>query len=205
MRTFSAMLPELWSVLGVGVAVFIATNVDDIVLIAAFFADPRLRARAVVWGQFAGIGLLVATSAVTAHAALVVPPGYVALLGLIPLGLGLKALWEWRRDDDDDPAAELRVEGRTLGQFMAVTGVTIANGGDNIGAYIPLFAKDPSWIPVYAVVFLLLTGALCLAGHQMVLHRTLGPLLRHHGRVLLPVVLIGLGLWILWDARVLWL
>src|SRR5687768_14137157 len=91
-------------VLGVAVVVFAATNVDDVFLLAAFFADRHLRARSVVLGQFLGIGALVAASAAAAWAALAVPAGYPALLGAVPLALGLRGLWGlWRAGGESHP------------------------------------------------------------------------------------------------------
>ena len=67
------MLADVLEVVGVGIVVFASTNLDDVFLLAAFFADPRLPARSVVSGQFLGIGALVAGSAAAAWAALAVP------------------------------------------------------------------------------------------------------------------------------------
>ena len=83
--------------------VFALTDVDDLVLLIAFFADPRLRARAVVGGQYLGIAALTAVSALAAWAAIAIPPGWTALLGAIPLALGLFHLWKLRGGVDDDP------------------------------------------------------------------------------------------------------
>ena len=44
--------------LTVGIVVFASTNVDDIFLLSAFFADSHLKPRNVVAGQFVGNGLL---------------------------------------------------------------------------------------------------------------------------------------------------
>jgi cadmium resistance protein CadD (predicted permease) len=76
-----------------GIVLFVTTNLDDIFLTMAFFADPGLDRRAVVVGKFLGIGLLVAASVAAAALAVAVPPEWVALLGLAPLGLGLHRLW----------------------------------------------------------------------------------------------------------------
>ncbi len=119
-----------------GAAVFAATDVDDLVLLSALFADPRLRPASVVAGQFLGILALAGASALAALLALAAPPEWVALLGLIPLALGAKLLFAG--DDDDDEEAPPRLG--SGGQALAVAGVTIANGGDNLAAYISLFA-----------------------------------------------------------------
>jgi cadmium resistance protein CadD (predicted permease) len=191
------------------VVVFVTTNVDDILLLSAFFADPAVRTRAILIGQFAGIGVLTAISIVAALLALAIPAGWVGLLGVVPLALGIRgvhALWRSRRDGADAgevdaaDATNLR-SGRA--EWMAVAAVTIANGGDNLGVYIPLFSQQLPWIPVYVVVFAVLTALWCAAGFWLVHHAIIGVRIRQYGHVSLPFVLIGLGLYILSDSRVL--
>src|SRR5687767_6847994 len=80
------------------VVVFASTDIDDLVLLTAFFGDARLRRSAIVAGQFLGIGALTATSTVAALAALAVPPHWPSLLGAVPLVLGLWKLWSLVRD-----------------------------------------------------------------------------------------------------------
>ena len=106
------MNPPMLETVAVGIVLFASTNIDDIFLTMAFFADPRLDRRAVVAGKFLGIGVIVAVSTAAAACAMAVPPEWVALLGLAPLGLGLHRLWSaWRAqpgaadEDDGVPAA----------------------------------------------------------------------------------------------------
>lgn len=197
------------SLLGLAVVVFVSTNVDDLFLLSAFFADGKLRPRSIVAGQYLGIGVLVAASTLAALASLVIPPGWIALLGLVPLGLGIHRLLELRRGaEEEDEEAEIlsgerQAQRRTRSQALAVSAVTLANGGDNLGVYIPLFASRPAAIPVYAAVFAILTALWCGLGWLLVNNRWLGAPLRRYGHVLLPFVLVGLGVWILSGARVL--
>ncbi len=130
---------DVVATVGIGIGVFASTNVDDLLLLAAFFADRRWRTGAVVAGQFLGIAALTAASATAALLAFVVPPGVVALLGLLPLALGVRSVWRLRRrsaaadtndDNDAPPAAPRRA---ATGQALAIAAVTIANGGDNLG------------------------------------------------------------------------
>ena len=202
---------DLLSILGIGVVVFVSTNLDDIFLLSAFFADPGLRPRSVVGGQFLGIGALTAASALAALAALVIPEGWTALLGIVPLVLGVRGLVALRRGADADAdAGEARIRApersagrRTRSQALAVAGVTVANGGDNLGVYIPLFANAPAAIPVYAAIFAAMTAVWCWMGYLLVNNRWAGAPLRRYGHVVLPFVLIALGLYILSGARVL--
>lgn len=195
------------SLVGLGIVMFVSTDIDDLFLLAAFFADPRLRPRNVVAGQFLGIGALVAASAAAALAAVAVPEGWTALLGIVPLALGVRGLLELRGGDDDadeeHARAEAAAERRTGSQTLAVAGVTIASGGDNLGVYIPLFASEPAAIPVFAAIFAVMTALWCWVGYRLVNHPRLGAVLRRYGRVALPFVLIALGLVILSGALVL--
>jgi cadmium resistance protein CadD (predicted permease) len=95
------------------------------------------------------------------------------------------------------------VDRRTHSQVLAVAGVTIANGGDNLGVYIPLFASAPGAIPVYAAIFAAITALWCLLVYLLVNDRLIGERLRQYGHLALPFVLIALGLYILSGARAL--
>ena len=188
----------------IGILLFASTNIDDIFLMMAFFADPRLDRRAVVAGQFLGIGCIVMASVAAAACAVAVPPEWVALLGLAPLGLGLHRLGTaWRSppalpdDADGVPAAA----GSLVAQVCSVAGVTAANGGDNLGVYVPVFAEDFAAIPAFLVIFAVMTGLWCVAGNMLVNHRLIASTMRRLAGRLLPWVLILLGLCILSGAR----
>ncbi|WP_437932400.1 cadmium resistance transporter [Sorangium sp. So ce291] len=202
-------MQQILPALGVSAVVFLSTNIDDILLLTAFFSDPDFTPRQVVAGQFLGIAALVLASVACALLAVRVPDGWIGLLGLAPLALGLRGLWALRRgpgageDEDAGDAgdADDQPRGRAARfRSLAVATVTVANGGDNLGVYIPLFSSSPGLIPLHAAVFAVMTGALCALGHHLVNHPVLGSRIRRHGRVALPFVLIGLGLWILSDA-----
>ncbi len=194
--------------LGIGAIVFISTNIDDIFLLAAFFADPKLLRRSIVFGQFLGIALLVLASTVAAVLALTIPPEWVALLGLAPLYLGLQKLPDlWRKPLEDEDgeiltiqAQEHRVEKSLHSQILAVMGVTIANGGDNIGVYVPLFATSINSIATYSAIFAAMTAIWCGMGYLLVKNKVLGGIIRKYGHKIFPVVLIILGIHILSGA-----
>ena len=175
-----------------GLAVFAATNVDGLFLTAALLSASPSRPWPVVFGTYAGIGALYAVSVAAALAAAAIPARYIALLGLVPLGLGLRLLFSKQGPDDPSPAAQ---------GVLAVAGINIAAGGDNVGVYTPLFATvTGEAIVLYGAVFAVLTGTLCWAAHRLVTHPALGAPVRRWGPRLVPWVLIALGLWILAGA-----
>lgn len=181
-------LAEVLQTIGIAAVMFAATNADDLVLLTIFFAQPGCRPSQVVLGQLAGIGSLIAISYTVSMLALAVPHGWVPWLGIIPVYLGIR----WLRRSPEDHAAP------PVTAWWAIAGVTMANGADNLGVYIPAFAMQTGGEKVLTgVVFFVLTVLWCLIARGATQHRTAGPALsRICGRAA-PFVLIGIGLWII--------
>lgn len=183
---------------GQAVGMFAVTNVDDIVILALFFgrAAGRRGAEArVVAGQYLGFAAILAASVVGALGVGLLPAAVVPYFGLLPLLLGIRAGWQaWREDEDDPPA----VGGPTV---FAVAAVTFANGGDNIGVYVPVFATaGTGGLAVFAVVFLALVAVSCVAGRYLATRPVIARALARWGHVVLPVVLVGIGVLILVEG-----
>lgn len=187
-----------------GVTAFAATNLDDSLLLLLFFGDRRFRIRHVFAGQALGIGLLVLISLAGAALALAIPSRVVGLLGVFPILLGARALIARRgANDEGAPSIGPDVTRGAPGwrRAAAVAGVTLANGGDNIGVYVPLFAaRSPGQTALLLAIFagmlaVWLFGALYLARRSAVAERV-----RQVSQFIFPYALIGLGVMILADA-----
>ncbi|NLZ97938.1 MAG: cadmium transporter [Micrococcus sp.] len=183
------------------IGLFIATNIDDIVILSLFFGrgqgQPGITRR-ILAGQYLGfVGILGAAVAATFGAQVLLPEEILPYFGLIPLGLGLWAAWQaWRnRCQEDDDEAQL--EGKRV-SVWTVAAVTFANGGDNIGVYVPVFVSI-SWSAVlaYCVVFLLLVAALVFLAKWISSRKPIAEALERWEHILFPAVLIGLGVIIL--------
>ncbi len=188
-----------------GPLAFLITDIDDLFVLVAFFADAAIRPRDVVLGQYAGIAFLIAVSGLAWLARLVVPLHVVGLMGLLPIALGIREVVELSRarrraaKDDEAPEPGSIRAGRRPG-VLGIAMVTVANGGDNIGIYAPLFASStPARAAGLAGIFLAMTG-LWLGLAWFTVHN---PLFGRHvwkwGRWLLAPVLVLLGVWILWE------
>jgi cadmium resistance protein CadD (predicted permease) len=195
-------MKSLAALLGLAIVLFVSTNVDDLVVLIAFFANSRFRARDVVAGQYAGVAVLFIVSAAGALLSLVIPKAYLGLLGIFPILIGIGKLLELRRDRTRTaPSKDLVATTGSHGNIASVALVTVANGGDNIGVYIPSFAvHSGSQVAIIAVVFVAMTALLCLLAHWMVSHPRLGAPLRRYGHILAPLVLIALGILIIYNA-----
>ena len=79
-------------------------------------------------------------------------------------------------------------------QTYRVSAVTIANGGNNIGIYAPLFANSnlPSLAVILCVCYCTI-GFWCCLSYYLVRNPLMTPVLTRYGRKLFPFVLIYLG------------
>lgn len=186
-----------------GFTAFAATNVDDILLLVLFFGDRATRARDVFLGQAMGIGLLVIISLVLSLAASAVPRPWVGLLGLIPVLIGARELIARRNNVDDggaaprpNPTIAQSASGRR--RAVAVAGVTLANGGDNIGVYTPLFsAHSAAETIVLLIVFVALMWVWLYGAYYLVRRSAVAGQLQRFGHAVFPYALIAIGLIIL--------
>ncbi|MEW1981835.1 cadmium resistance transporter [Citricoccus sp. NPDC079358] len=182
------------------IGLFLVTNIDDIIVLSLFFArgaGQRGTTARILIGQYLGvIGILGAAVLVSLGAGAFLPPEVIPYFGLIPLGLGLWAAWKaWRGDDDDDDDA--KIEGKKVGVWT-VAGVTFANGGDNIGVYVPVFLSvGPGAVVAYCIVFLALVAVLVGLAKFVATRRPIAEVLERWEHILFPIVLIGLGVFIL--------
>ena len=169
---------------------FVSTNADDLVLLTIFFSQRNTRASTIVLGQVVGLGALTLASILAARLAVQLPGGWIPFLGLVPIYLGLRAIFSPSDDDDVTPA-------KPALHWWTVALVTIANGGDNLGVYIPVFAAQ-SWvgIAVIAAMFLLFTVVWCGLAAAAVRHPTWGDKVRTVSARFGPWVLITVGIWI---------
>ena len=150
----------------------------------------------ILLGQYLGFGgILLASAAVSLSAGALLPEGAIAYFGLLPLLLGVRAAWQaWRDgDDDDDDVKRLSV--------LTIAAVTFANGGDNIGVYVPVFlAVGTGALVAYCIVFLALVAVLVLAAKFVATRKPIAEVLERWEHILFPLVLIVLGLVILIEG-----
>lgn len=187
------------------VGLFVATNIDDIIVLSLFYArgaGQRGTTRKILAGQYLGFGgILLVAVVVSLGARTFLPEAALPYFGLIPLTLGLYAAWQvWRNRDEDDDDDEAKVGDRQVGT-LTVAAVTFANGGDNIGVYVPVFATaSTTAIIAYCLVFLALVGLLVLAAKYVATRRPIAELLERWEHILFPLVLIGLGVVIILEG-----
>jgi cadmium resistance protein CadD (predicted permease) len=171
---------------------FVSTNIDDLFLLVGYFSDRSFSRDLIFAGQILGMAGIVAISLMAASVALAISPAHVGLLGFAPIIIGIGRLLRLGKTEQGQPTA--------VGIIQVAT-ITIVNGGDNIAAYTPIFATEGSLeMSATLAIFAVLTLVWCFAALGLVRHTALGKPLRRYGHVLLPFILIGLGVLILYRS-----
>ena len=206
---------QLLRVVIAAVTSFVATNLDDILILMIFFSQKsdRFRPRHIVFGQYLGFIVLVLASLVGFLGGTIIPKNVIGLLGIVPIFIGVKQLFDAGKEEEEEEVQTISSVAKTgfIYSFFAsfinpkvlnVAAVTIANGGDNIGIYLSLFAaSDPRELMLTILVFLILLGAWCWLAYQLTLHPVMAKILNRYGHKIAPWVLIGVGIYILVENK----
>ena len=191
---------DLLGTIAVAAGVFVGTDIDDLIVLTVLFLSARASGRprpAQIWaGQYAGIGVLAAVSALAALGLTVVPDPWVGLVGLVPLTLGLVGLIRAIRGRDD--ASPVVATG-----VASVMAITIGNGADNISVYTPLFRTIGVAESVVTVaVFVVGVAVWCLAGSWLGSHPAVVAVMKRYGHWIVPAVFVVIGAAILIESGV---
>lgn len=201
-------MSELFTAFSTAVVAFVATNIDDILILILFFSqvNGNFRRRHIIIGQYLGFSLLLLASLPGFFGSFFVAPASIRLLGLVPILVGLSSLLQ---PEEDDSSVDKQSGTSPLTQWLSpqtysVAAVTVANGGDNIGIYVPLFANSKlESLLVILGVFFALVGAWCYGADRLTSFPAVAHLLTDYGNAFVPCMLIGLGVFIVKESLIL--
>ena len=182
------------ALLGIGIAAFVSTNIDDLFILMVFFATPRFPSSQIVLGQYIGMGSLIGVSLAGSFITLVLPRNLIGLIGLFPIAVGIKELVESHKkgdkEDDERLVKKLLRSKKTRLPFLTVAAITFS-GGEEIGIYTTLFAtnNEVGFIIVFILVVMVLTALWCFLANYLVKHSFLANVFRSIGSRVLPYVL----------------
>lgn len=204
---------QFLTTLSTGLTAFVATNMDDIILLLLFFSQVNagFRRRQIVAGQYLGFGALVLASLPGFFGSLVFPRPWLGMLGMIPIAIGISRLLDREPADiledtvlETPPEAGALLSSVLSPQTYSVAALTFANGGDNIGIYVPLFASNSlQELLVILGTFFSLVGVWCYTAYRLTRLPLMAHTLARYGNQLVPVVLLGLGGLILVNSHTL--
>lgn len=173
---------------------YISTNIDDIFVIMILLASAGSAKGRLIAGHFLGVGLITVISMLGAFGVQNLPLKYVGLLGLVPIALGIKAWF-----DRDEEEAEAKGTG-----VLSMAMITLGNGADNVGVYIPLFTGFSGGERIGAVIiFISLTALWVWLANSLAEFPKVKAVIEKYKSIAIPVVFIALGVFIILDSGLL--
>ncbi|MBD2249981.1 cadmium resistance transporter [Nostoc parmelioides] len=203
-------MSELLTTISTGLGAFVATNLDDIVVLSLFFSQIGhcFRSRHIVIGQYVGFSTLVVASLPSFFGKFILPESWIGLLGIVPIIIGIHRLLNQETSDTEEvntsEPSQTWWSNFLSPQTYGVAAVTIANGSDNISIYMPMFATN-TWdkLLVILVVFSVMVGVWCYTAYHLTQVQAIASAITRYGNSLVPFILMGLGVSILIQSRTL--
>lgn len=196
-----------------GITSFTATNIDDLVILMFFFAqvNASFRIRNIIVGQYLGFTALILASLPGFFGGLIVPRSWIGLLGLVPITIGISKLLRLNKAEEVQVVSEQLNPGNTSrisilssllsAQTFNIAAITIANGGDNIGIYVPLFASsDLASLGVILSVFYVMVGVWLYFAYLLTQQQHIAMILTRYSYIFVPFLLIALGIYIMVES-----
>ncbi|BCL37498.1 cadmium resistance transporter [Nostoc sp. MS1] len=200
---------ELFTAFSTGIVAFIATNIDDIVILLLFFSqvNANFRPWQIVAGQYLGFTALIFFSLPGFLGGIVLPPRWIGLLGLIPIIIGISTLVNREEateefQPDITPSKPATLAEVLTPQAYGVAAITIANGSDNVSVYLPLFANS-NLVDFFVIIcsFIILLGIWCYIAYKLAYQKTIANILTRYSSQVIPFVLMGLGSFIILKSQ----
>lgn len=187
---------------------FTSTNIDDIFILLVLFSQVRtgviknedksirektkMKELYIVIGQYFGFSLIIFLSIIGSLSSFFIPVSWIGLLGFVPIYIGVKGLLSLRSYKSNE------VIDNASSSIFKIASITLANGSDNISIYIPMFAsQNLNANIVTLVIFYCMIAIWCFISYTLIRDPILAKVLERNCHIIVPIVLIGLGMFIL--------
>lgn len=188
---------ELLIIVGVTAGAFISTNLDNLLLLATMYSRYDRHPWTVTAGYFVGMNLIAAITIAVGLVGEVIPIAYLGLLGVIPMLMGVFALWKlyWRPKTEEVDNAY--AANSALAIFFALITIQLSNGADTIITFSALYAdsSNPSDY-IVAPTFFAMAGIFAGLAYYSVKHPRLSQFIVRYGQYVTPFILIFVGFYI---------
>lgn len=171
-----------------------------VILVGVFCAHPA-NAAAVRLGFGVGSLVLLLISLATLAIAGWIPVSYLGLLGLIPITLGIYEIFRpsgKSGSGDSTPQNIPQAKGKVV---WSASLLMVANGGDTIAVFAPLFAETQRiGVVVMTAGFILAALGLSFVSGRICVFPQLSEPLKKYGPKIAPYIMIGIGIYILLNT-----
>jgi len=182
----------------VAAGAFVATNIDNLVLLVMFFLRYRDRRLLVAAAYLVGLSLIGLVSYLISLLASTAPVHYLGLLGLVPISIGIIGIWRLASSSvaENEAAQEDTVGAAAV--FAVTLSTQLGNGADTVLTFGSLFADSVPGADQLIVLTMAVMAVLflCVANY-FVNHPALSKLMQRHAHRVTPFLLMLVGIYIL--------
>jgi cadmium resistance protein CadD (predicted permease) len=185
---------------GIACSSFAITNIDDMFVLVTFFSEASTSKTVtplrITLGQYIGFTVIIIISMIGFGASLALPSEPIGFLGLLPILMGVWNLFGLLLSEEEEETEKPSIAG--MKSILKVSVITVMNGGDNIGTYVPLFAQAKgAEVAVYVIIYYILLGVWCLIALLVMRQKHILHLAQKYMRVVIPFLYLSLGVYII--------
>ena len=191
-------MTETLIIIAVTAGAFIATNLDNLVLLVALYSRFKQHSGLVAFGYITGMIIIGAISVAVGEVGDYIPVTYLGYLGVIPIMLGITALIHVARGTQSGASSSIATSTSSRAIFVTVVLTQLSNSADSIITFSALFADSLDATDyLIAPTFLAMSGIFAWLAYYSQNHRSISRVLNRYGHYLTPFILILVGFYIL--------
>ncbi len=189
---------SLIAIIPIAAGAYVATNVDNFILLVGLLARYRNHTPNVVAGYFTCMLILGLVGYSIGVAANIVPVEYLGLLGFVPIAIGAYELIQLRGGKAKVTLAEEKSVDGVQKVFLATLISQLGNGADTVVVFGVLFTDSNAPADILIILTLVAMAVIfVLVGIYAVRHPALSKWIDRYAYRAMPFVLIIVGIYIL--------
>jgi cadmium resistance protein CadD (predicted permease) len=189
---------SLITIVPIAAGAYVATNLDNYILLVSLLARYRDQATNVVAGYFVCMVIFGFTGYWIGAAASVAPVEYLGFLGIVPISIGTYELVKLRRGRTETTVDATQPASGERKAFMTTLMSQLGNGADTIVIFGVLFADST---PLADTLIILTLAAMAVTfvvvGIYTVRHPALSKWIGRYAHRVMPFILIVVGAYVL--------
>ncbi len=189
---------SLIAIIPIAAGAYVATNLDNFILLVSLLARYRNHTSNVVAGYFACMLILGFVGYSLGAAANIVPVEYLGLLGFVPISIGAFELIQLRGGKAKVTMTEEKSVAGVQKVFLATLISQLGNGADTVVIFGVLFTDSNASADILIILTLVAMAVIfVLVGIYAVRHPALSKWIDRYAYRAMPFVLIIVGIYIL--------
>ena len=192
---------NLLLIVPIAAGAFVATNLDNLMILVSLLARFRSRKLHVITGYFSAALIICLLGFWIGAVADEAPVQYLGLLGIVPIAIGSAELFRLFRSksaeiDTEDEASE---SGHSA--FIATLFTQLSNGADTVVTFGALFADSVASTNLMIIMTLVaMTVIFMFIAIHTTTHPKLGNWIERYGPRITPFILIAVGVYIITNT-----